>query len=244
MYLITDIEAVIDPTLPAYTPREGGDTFPPAPYWMPICIGTLAMDADLIPLGFRLFDGDEREILGAFAAAMDRKRPTVVGWNSRGYDVPVIDARCRRHGIQFAWAHSYDARYRYSEKASFDLKDYLANNGAARSWKLDVEARSMGLPGKMDVCGDDVVAMVATGRLAEVGAYCMSDVAQTAFVLLRVLLCRGSMPLERYRVAARALAEACTAHGGMAAEVVSRADMGRVLLEESVGVVAATEERA
>lgn len=261
-YLVTDIEAIVDSTLPAYKPRNVGrfvvpahptssvdrlfpatidvehtvtiespDGFPPAPYWQPVCIGTLAMDADYMPMAFRMFDGGERKMIAAFASRMDEVKPVLVGWNSRGFDVPVIDARCRRWGVPFMWPHAKEVRNRYGDGA-IDLQEYVTNCGASRSWTLDTEARSMGLPGKMDVNGHDVADMVAAGRITEVCAYCLCDVAQTAFVFLRVRLCRGTLAIDGYRAAAAKLAAMCTEQGGMVADVIERADMGRVMLEE------------
>jgi 3'-5' exonuclease len=74
--------------------------------------------------------------------------------------------------------------------------DLLADHGAARSFSLDVAAKLIGLPGKLDAKGADVQGMVDAGRVEQVRAYCMQDVAQTAALFLRVQLLRGVLDAE------------------------------------------------
>jgi hypothetical protein len=47
--------------------------------------------------------------------------------------------------------------------------------------------------------------MVHAGKIDEVNAYCLCDVAQTAGLFLRVQLLRGELDRARYQEAARAL---------------------------------------
>ena len=97
--------------------------------------------------------------------------------------MPVIAARCLRHGIAFGHYYgSRDVRYRFSPEGHLDLMDYLTDFGASRASRLDVIARSIGMPGKVGVEGKDVGPMVHAGKLAEVQAYCLCDVAQTTGV--------------------------------------------------------------
>jgi hypothetical protein len=37
---------------------------------------------------------------------------TLVSWNGRGFDLPVIVARCLRHGLAFPWYYAGEARRR------------------------------------------------------------------------------------------------------------------------------------
>jgi predicted PolB exonuclease-like 3'-5' exonuclease len=83
--------------------------------------------------------------------------------------------------------------------------DFLADFGAAKNARLDVYAKLVGFPGKVGVDGSQVAPMVHAGRLDEVNAYCLCDVAQTAAIFLRVELLRGVFDRPRYREAARAL---------------------------------------
>jgi hypothetical protein len=50
-----------------------------------------------------------------------------------------------------------------------------------------------------------VLPMVHAGRLDEVNAYCLCDVAQTAAIFLRVELLRGTYDRARYQELARGM---------------------------------------
>ena len=108
--------------------------------------------------------------------------------------MPVITSRALKHGVPMPWWFSdRNTRYRYSTEGHFDLMDFLADFGAAKNARLDVYAKLVGFPGKVGVDGSQVLPMVHAGRLDEVNAYCLCDVAQTAAIFLRVELLRGSI---------------------------------------------------
>ena len=132
-------------------------------------------------------------MLTDFAQWLDAKRPTVVTWNGRGFDMPVITSRALKHGVPMPWWFSdRNTRYRYSTDGHFDLMDFLADFGAAKNARLDAYAKLVGFPGKVGVDGSQVLPMVHAGKIDEVNAYCLCDVAQTAAIFLRVELLRGS----------------------------------------------------
>jgi predicted PolB exonuclease-like 3'-5' exonuclease len=83
--------------------------------------------------------------------------------------------------------------------------DFLADFGATKNARLDVYAKLVGFPGKVGVDGSQVQPMVHAGRLDEVNAYCLCDVAQTAAIFLRVELLRGSYERARYQELSRGL---------------------------------------
>src|SRR5215468_11433458 len=81
-------------------------------------------------------DKDERGTLAALAGYLDAHRDlTIVTWNGRGFDLPVVAARCLRHGVAFPWYYQRrDARYRYSPDGHLDLMDLLADHGATKCY--------------------------------------------------------------------------------------------------------------
>jgi predicted PolB exonuclease-like 3'-5' exonuclease len=142
---------------------------------------------------------DEPEILIDFAKFIEDRRPTIVTWNGRGFDMPVIASRCLRHGITLRhYYSSRDVRYRFSPEGHLDLMDYIADFGAAKPAKLDIVAKLIGMPGKVGVAGKDVGPMVHAGKVQEVRNYCLCDVVQTAAIFLRVELLRGELDKEHY----------------------------------------------
>jgi predicted PolB exonuclease-like 3'-5' exonuclease len=228
-HLVLDIETIPDPELPR---QDDGDRVPPPPYNQIITLGCLLLE-DYVPkrLGVVGERKGEGEILTDFAQWLDAKKPTVVTWNGRTFDMPVITSRALRHGVPMPWWFSdRNTRYRYSTDGHFDLMDFLADFGATKNARLEVYAKLVGFPGKVGVDGSQVLPLVVAGKLDEVNAYCLCDVVQTAAIFLRVELLRGAFDRERYRALARGLLEFIDEQPRLA-PVASRVDRVRFLLE-------------
>jgi predicted PolB exonuclease-like 3'-5' exonuclease len=233
-FLVLDIETVPDRAL--WNPPEvaGGTErpFPPLYAHRPIVLGVLWLDESY---GFRRLGvigeaKDEAGALSDFAAFVERERPHLVTYNGRGFDLPVIMLRCLRHGVTMRFYYQdKDYRYRYSDVGHIDLCDFFAEHGAARVASLDAMARLIGLPGKVGVDGSQVEGLYNAGQLEAIKNYCLSDVAQTAFLLLRFRLLQGALSPERYRSTASALLEALAADGRLEG-LVTRIDRERLLI--------------
>ena len=203
-HLILDIETIPDPELPR---ADDSDRVPPPPHNQIVTLGCLLLE-DHVPkrLGVVGEHGTEGEMLEAFAEWLDTRQPTVVTWNGRSFDMPVITSRALKHGVPMPWwFRDRNTRYRYSTDGHFDLMDFLADFGATKNARLDAYARIVGFPGKVGVDGSQVLPLVNAGKIDEVNAYCLCDVAQTAAIFLRVELLRGTFDRARYRELAAAM---------------------------------------
>jgi predicted PolB exonuclease-like 3'-5' exonuclease len=201
--LIIDIETILDPELPIAESSEA-ERLPAPPHHKVVAIGALSMDEryESRKLGCVGEGKSERGLLADFAKFLEDRRPTLVTYNGRGFDLPVIACRCLRHGIPLRHYYaSRDVRYRFSADGHLDLMDYLADHGAAKPAKLDILAKLCGMPGKVGVDGKDVGPLVHAGRIQEVRDYCLCDVVQTAGLFLRTQLLRGELDAEAYRTA-------------------------------------------
>ena len=130
-------------------------------------------------------------------------RPTLVSFNGRGFDLPLLELSAFRYGISVpgwfqATGKSFDQpRSRYNITAHIDLCELLTNFGSTRfTGGLNLAANILGKPGKMDVQGDMVQDMFDAGRLAEINDYCRCDVLDTYFVFLRTRVLVGQLSLE------------------------------------------------
>ena len=85
------------------------------------------------------------------------------------------------------------------------MMDFITDFGATRASKLDIIAKSIGMPGKVGVAGKDVGPLIHAGKIAEVEPYCMCDVVQTAAVHMRLSFVRGLLEQEAYIVAMKSL---------------------------------------
>jgi predicted PolB exonuclease-like 3'-5' exonuclease len=233
-YLVFDVESVADARLVAKLryPESGlepaeavrryraelmaanGTDFIPYTYQLPIAIVVAKVSKD-----FRLLDLvslDEPQfrphvLTERFWRGWDvYKEPTLVSFNGRTFDVPLLELAAFRFGISLAsWfkvnAKTYDQpRNRYNIEAHLDLNDVLTNFGASRfSGGLNLAANLLGKPGKIDVKGHMVQDLYDSGRLGEISDYCRCDVLDTYFVFLRTAVLLGQLTLddEQQRVA-------------------------------------------
>lgn len=196
----------INTALMAGAPADEKQEFAPLYAQRPIVIAHLMLDEHLniLSAGSHAED-DERSLLTTWSGFLDEHRPTLVTWNGRGFDVPVLNLRSLRLGVQQRW-YNKDYRYRYGEEHHIDLCDVLAEFGSAMKLKLDGVAKAIGLPGKHGgVDGSKVAGMYAGGEIELIKNYCFTDVVQTAFVFMRLQLVRGRINHERYTAVAEAL---------------------------------------
>ena len=131
------------------------------------------------------------------------QRPTLVSFNGRTFDLPLLELAAFRYGIGLpAWfnlqARSFEQpRNRYNMDAHFDLQELLTNFGSTRfTGGLNLAANLLGKPGKMDVQGHMVQDLFDAGKLAEINDYCRCDVLDTYFVFLRTRVLLGQLTRE------------------------------------------------
>jgi predicted PolB exonuclease-like 3'-5' exonuclease len=216
-YLVVDIETV--PDTARWTPPDptiAPNAFPPAWAHRIVTIGYAWLDhgyaleqLDVVAASGDSPDARERALLAAFSQLVERTRAVLVTYNGRAFDLPVIALRALGHGVPIRWYYRDRAvRARYSEEGHLDLCDWLADHGAARAGSLDALARLVGLPGKAGFDGSQVAGLYEAGQHAAIDHYCLTDVAQTALLLLRFRLLQGVLAPDRYRAAAGALLDA------------------------------------
>ena len=220
-YLVFDIESVADSQLVARLRYPGEavgryraelmakyeSDFIPYTYQIPISVAVAKVAAD-----FRLIDLvvlDEPEfrshvITEYFWRGWEKYgRPTLVSFNGRTFDVPLMELAAFRYGLSVpGWfsvaGKSFEQpRSRYNTQSHIDLCELLTNFGSTRfTGGLNLAANILGKPGKMEVQGDMVQDMYDAGRLAEINDYCRCDVLDTYFVFLRTRVLLGQLALD------------------------------------------------
>ncbi len=236
--IVFDLETTVDPAMPPFVPRENASPFPPAPFWHVRVIGYAWLDEQFCTRRIGCVEGESEEtIVRAFVAMTHKRRPTLVGYNSRGFDLPVLGAACMRRGVPWPWRFGRDVSYRYSLDGHLDVADVLTDFGAGKYASLDSWARVVGMPGKLATNGGDVAGLLEAGEIERVRAYCMEDVVQTTAIALRFYLLRGTLDVANYQAAARSLVAAVDADARLL-ELGAAINRPRFLLE---GVV---EEQA
>ena len=213
-YVVYDFEAVVDRDNP---PPEGTDPEKvPSVAHLEIVSGAivaLVVDGPRTRVqGPRLLGAPnygEAAIIRDFTAMVGKHRPVLVSWNGRGFDLPLVIARCVRRGIVAPWLWDRDFEDRYRGTNHVDLQDAVSLRGAAKPSRMAAFASLTGFPGKVGVDGSDVEGLWNDGEAGQqaVRNYNLGDVVSEAAVLLRVLMCRGDIGLEEYQTAGRALLE-------------------------------------
>ncbi len=189
--------------------RIGGrrEEFPPPCFCEVVCIGALAIGG---PPGYEVKKlgivgerhggyAGEAEMLAILDGVMGKPGVELVTWNGRRFDLPVLMARSLALGIPQPWYFNRKGmRYRFSEEGHLDLCDQVSDFGAGRFMKLDDLARACGIPGKGGLDGASVEALYLAGRIAEIRAYCLSDVVMTARLFARWLVLKGALGGEEF----------------------------------------------
>ncbi len=133
----------------------------------------------------------EAELLDKFLGAIGRARPQLVGFNSLNADLPILTQRGLVHGLQAA---GYCERPNkpwegkdYFQRGSdwnVDLKDMIGAFGKANPTLHEV-ATACGIPGKMDVSGENVVDLWLAGDVRRIVQYNECDALTTYLLWLR-----------------------------------------------------------
>jgi predicted PolB exonuclease-like 3'-5' exonuclease len=218
-FLIVDTESVPDGDLIArvrypgekLTPDEATDRFrdecraasPSGSDFVPVTFQT-PVSASVIRVGAKFElqkvscldapDYRPAEVVRKFWMGVDFYRAQLVTFNGRGFDIPLLELAAYRRGINLH-THIQKTRNRYN--GGLDLQEWFSNYGACRlNGGLNLLAKMLGLPGKMDVTGQQVLDMYRRGEQAAINSYCLCDTLDTYFVFLRTRVLTGDIDLE------------------------------------------------
>ena len=148
---------------------------------------------------------DERHIVGTFLTKAGQYKPQLVGFNSASADLKAMIQRavvlglsmpdfCRRPNKPWEGDDYFDSR---NCEASVDLKDVLGGWGKATP-SLNEIATLAGIPGKMDVDGEQVASLWLDGNLDKIIAYNECDALTTYLLWLRVAHFGGHFTTPQY----------------------------------------------
>ena len=225
-YLVFDVEAVADGALISRV-RYPDENLPPAEaiaryraelletrgndvlpftFMLPVAVAIAKIATDYRLRDLTVLDAPEyrpHEITRRFWQGwLHYGRPTLVTFNGRSYDLPVLELAAFRYGLSMpAWfnvdARSYEqARNRYNTDVHIDLMDLISNFGATRvAGGLNLLANLIGKPGKTGIDGSKIQDMHDAARTEEINDYCRCDVLDTYFVFLRSRVLLGKLPL-------------------------------------------------
>ncbi|WP_298784176.1 3'-5' exonuclease [uncultured Campylobacter sp.] len=184
--------------------------------FLPVCFHRVVSISAVMADGFGRFlrvstlDGEsERDKIAKFLAFIEDFNPRLVSFNGRGFDLPMIMARAMCYDLSAAAYFEMNDRdnnkskwenyrSRYDGRFHLDLLDHISDFGAVRGLKLDHICASVGLPGKYDVHGDQVLQLYYAGEQVKIDEYCRSDVLNTYWLFLKYELLRGKITKDDY----------------------------------------------
>jgi len=182
--------------------QEQGNDFFPISFHIPISIAIGQVNDDRLLTTVETInehDYSEESIVCAFWQRLERFSGTLITFNGRNFDLPVLELQALKYRCQAPRYFSGKHRNRYAEEGHFDLYDFLTNYGVHRlRGGFHLLAKLIGLPGKTDIDGSMVQQLWQEGCLSDIHRYCRQDVIQTYFLFLRVELLRGHLTLEQY----------------------------------------------
>ena len=149
----------------------------------------------------------ERSVVNTFLEKIGQYKPQLVGFNSASADLKAFIQRAIVLGIQAKgfctrpnkpWEGDdyFDSR---NSEASVDIKDVVGGWGKATP-SLNEIATLSGIPGKIDVDGEQVAFLWLDGRLDEIVAYNEFDALTTYLVWLRVAHFGGHFADQQYEL--------------------------------------------
>jgi predicted PolB exonuclease-like 3'-5' exonuclease len=211
---------------------EMGEKFPKLIFHSIVCIGALIAHRQndhwaVSALGApNVGERSENEIISAFVNRVAELAPQLVTFNGAAFDLPVLRYRAMVCGVAAPGLAARPYFNRYTEDA-IDLCDVLSSFSSQNKASLHELCRVMGLPGKPDgIGGADVERYCREGRIAEVAAYCETDVVNTYRVWLRYELFRGRLTENGLRASEANLSEYLRSHRD------AKPHLGQLLLEK------------
>jgi hypothetical protein len=177
-----------------------GSDFIPFTFQIPVAVCVARVAADFSLQAVACLDTPlyrPKEIVKKFWLGLSfYTRTKLVTFNGRSFDLPLLELAAFRYGFP---ARDYFARGRNRFNGDLDLMDWMTNYGACRGFAggLDLLAKMLGKPGKMDVSGNQVYEMYKAGRYQEINDYCMFDTLDTYFVFLRTRILTGDISPEQ-----------------------------------------------
>jgi len=190
--------------------EKNGTDFIPYSFQIPISVVAAKVSSDYSLVDIVALDDPEfrpHRITDDFWRGWEAyHQPTLVTFNGRSFDIPLLELAAFRYGINLGnWLtmsgpNYQQPRYRYNTSAHFDLYEILTNFGSSRlTGGLNLSASLLGKPGKMDTQGHMVQDMYDEGQLAKINDYCRCDVLDTYFVFLRLAVVMGNLTLAQER---------------------------------------------
>ena len=187
-----------------------GSSFLPIPFHQVVAISAVMSDDFGTFKKVSSIDGDnEEQMIKNFLNFIDKYNPKLISFNGRSFDMPLLMIRAMKYNLSCSAYFEKENkminkskwdnyRYRFSDRFHVDLMDHISEFGATRGLKLDLLCTMMGIPGKFDVSGDQVMELYYQNEIEKIKEYCESDVLNTYWLYLKYELLKGHITMQDY----------------------------------------------
>ena len=195
----SDIDAVYD------LRASYNNDFLPAIYHKILSISVTYFDASIqsdkllkASMAVSTFDGvDEKEKIKKFISFFDSQSPTLMGWNSKGFDVQVLNYRMLKYMIVSNILNRNEGEYKYDNYTNryhnrhIDLMDKIGCFSGRANANLETICISLGLPGKFSFNRDQLFEDWLEGKYKEIDEYCETDTLNVMIIYTKWLYVTG-----------------------------------------------------
>lgn len=190
--------------------EKTGSEFLPVCFHKVVCISAVMADKFGNFMRVSTLQGkNEKEKIAEFLKFINSHNPRLVSFNGRGFDLPMIMVRAMKYNLDAnAYFETNDQitnknkwenyRSRYDGRFHLDLLDHISDFRAVSGLKLDYLCATLGLPGKYDVSGDQVLDLYYDAKQEKIDEYCESDTLNTYWLFLKYELLRGNLQISDY----------------------------------------------
>lgn len=133
----------------------------------------------------------------------DGEKPTLISYNGKMFDIPVLQYRAMKYGIQAPEFYmrktkwdGYEARY---TDEHLDLIEVLSNYGASAKIKMLEICSIFNIPCKFNNSGSDVTDMYDAGKIIDIQNYCEIDVICTTLIYAKYSMHRGALDEDSFK---------------------------------------------
>ena len=193
--------------------KNSGQAFLPVLFHKVVCISAVLADKNGKFIKVNTIEGkDEHEIIANFLNFIENHAPKLVSYNGRGFDLPMLMIRAMKYNLRAPRYYNTSDKWcnyrtRYDATWAMDLLDYISDFRAVSGLRLDTLCAMLGMPGKYDVHGDQVLELFYANKLDKIKEYCESDTLNTYWLFLKYELLRGKMGYEQYFSSLEAMSE-------------------------------------
>lgn len=193
---------------------SGGNPFPRQPFHRVVAISFLEAEVENCTDGTEMYhikdlrsggaeNSNEEEIIKGCFSHLAKNPPRFISFNGRTFDLPVLKYRAMKYGVSAPWFYKSGDKWnnynqRYSLDWHCDLLEAFSDFGASARCKMNEICAIMGIPGKLDVDGSQVVDLYDKNRIKDIRDYCETDVANTYLLYLIFQMHTGNLNKENF----------------------------------------------